>query len=526
MRIVNANELEALRKGGVEHALFDVREAGEAHRGHVFGSSFLPRRQIELRIGALVPSRATPITLVDAGNGDRRAQRAAATLARLGYASVGVLEGGTTGWTASGRTLAEGSNVPSKLFGEQVHEGEQVPRLPVQDLHRWQSEGRAHTVCDIRSPEEYARSRIPGARGAFGTELALLAADLRELGHPVIVHCSGRTRSIIACQTLRLLGVPQAYALENGTMGWQLAGYELERGAPAGVLAASAISAAWGREATRTLALQAGAQSLPHSQLQSWLHERAAGRTNVYPLDVRQVARYTEGHLPGSLAVPGGLAIQRADEFAPIREARVVFIDDGEARAWLAAYWYRRMGFAHVYVLEGGLEAWTAAGLPLEAGRGRSGPAGWDEARAHTTGLSPSSLAAMAGAVVIDVDTSQQHAQARVMGARWMRYGDLEDRVADMESDARHRLVLTCRDGVLSTLAAANLAREGLIAEPVRVLEGGVKAWRDAGLPVDAGADAQAGPADDLVVQPYDSGREGMQRYLDWEQKLTARHAH
>ncbi|MBN9611918.1 MAG: rhodanese-like domain-containing protein, partial [Actinobacteria bacterium] len=73
-------------------------------------------------------------------------------------------------------------------------------------------------MCDIRSPEEYARSRIPGARGAFGTELALLAADLQGHAGPVVVHCSGRTRSIIACQTLREFGLTRVYALENGTM--------------------------------------------------------------------------------------------------------------------------------------------------------------------------------------------------------------------------------------------------------------------------------------------------------------------
>ena len=85
MKLLSAPDLRQLLAAAEEHALFDVREAGEAHRGHIFGASFLPRRQIEFRIAALVPDRGTPICLVDAGGTDQRARRAAATLERLGY---------------------------------------------------------------------------------------------------------------------------------------------------------------------------------------------------------------------------------------------------------------------------------------------------------------------------------------------------------------------------------------------------------------------------------------------------------
>jgi rhodanese-related sulfurtransferase len=518
-------ELLALRAAAAQElALFDVREAGEAHRGHLYGASFLPRRQIELRIAELVPRRDTDIVVYDGGEGDTRAARAALTLAGLGYRQVRALAGGVRAWQDSGQALTEGSNVPSKLFGEAVHEAEQVPRLPAQELKRWQEAARPHLVLDIRSPEEYARSRIPGALGAYGTELALLAADLRAAGKPVIVHCSGRTRSIIACATLRALGVEEAYALENGTMGWQLAGYTLEREAGAGVLAPTAGSAATGETGARALALSAGAQALPRAQFEAWMQERAAGRANVYPIDVRQLERYTAGHIAGSTAVPGGLAIQRADEFVPVRAARVVFIDDGEARAWLAAWWYRRMGFAQVYVLEGGLAAWTQAGGTLDTGRGRTAPAGWAGAQRLARTLAPEALHALSTAALnVNVDTSRQYAQARLPGSIWIRYGDLEDRVTAMDAAERQRLVLSCRDGTLSTLAAANLAREG--HGEARVLAGGVEAWKRAGYPVDSGADGAAAQAGDLVVQPYDAGREGMQRYLAWEQQLTARHA-
>ena len=252
------------------------------------------------------------------------------------------------------------------------------------------------------------------------------------------------------------------------------------------------------------------------------MRERSEHRANVYPLDVRQVSEYVESHIPGSIAVPGGLAIQRTDEFVPVRAGRIVLIDRLEARAWLTAYWLCRMGFSHVHVLAGGIAAWAEGGGTVEPGRGRSRPAGWESAQRLTRYVTPGELQRqIRDALLLNVDTSRQFETARLPGSRWIRYGDLEDHMAGWPDAHRAHTVLSCRDGTLSTLAAANLARAGM--DGVRVLAGGVEAWRKDGYEVEKGGDAQSQAAEDLVIQPYDSGREGMQRYLDWEQKLTAR---
>lgn len=504
-------------------ALFDVRETGEAHRGHVPGATFLPRRQIEMRIEALVPRRDTGITVYDSGApDDSRARRAAHTLGRLGWSSVHVLQGGLVGWRAAGQALAQGSNVTSKRFGELLHAGDRVPSIGADELARWQREGRAHLVCDIRSPEEFVRKRIPGAVGAFGVELALLAPELAARDMPIVVHCSGRTRSIVACRSLQLLGVPAALALENGTMGWHLAGHALDSGEGTVLDAAGADRAAADARAM-ALALSVGARRVDPATLSGWMDARRAGRANVYPIDVRQLDAYRAGHLPGSIAVPGGLAIQRADEFVPVRGGSVVFIDDGEARAALAAYWYARMGFGEVCVLEGGLDAWKALGRPIALGRDRAAPLDLAEARAiaHPADARAVHEACAQGtARVLWVDTSAGAARGRPEGAEWVRYGELEDRLAALAPADRQACVLACRDGTLSTLGAANLSREGLAG--VRVLDGGMRAWEAARLPTQRG---RIEGADDLFVQPYDGGPEAMRRYLEWETTLTAQRA-
>jgi rhodanese-related sulfurtransferase len=518
MKQVSPDELALLQESTGEWALFDVREAGEADRGHIFGATFLPRRLIEARIADLVGAKGTQIVVYDEGG--QRASLATQTLERLGYTEVAVLQGGTRAWAQSGRPLTTGSNVPSKLFGEEVYEHEHVPQLPVATLKAWQDQGKDCVVCDIRTPEEYDAARIPGALGAFGVDLALVAGDLAEKNMPIVVHCAGRTRSIIACQTLRALGVEQVYALENGTMGWQVAGYELERGTPRGVMRASAASAAKGEDGSRRLALGVGAVGIGVTQLREWLADRVAGRANVYAFDVRQLDAYKQGHLPGSAALPGGLAIQRTDEFAPVRNARTVLIDENGARAWLTAFWLRKQGRPQVYVLEGGVNAWVNAGQPVEVGRSRNKPLGLEAARLEVRTVTPAELAAMEPVLAIQVDTSREYANAHLAGAQWIPYGSLEDRIAGLTRGRDTPLILTCHDGVLSTFAAVNLARLGVAG--IKVLEGGVGAWVRAGLSVEKGWPAGQEPGGDLVVPPYNSKLESMAHYLAWEQKLTA----
>src|SRR5258705_3236459 len=88
-------------------------------------------------------------------------------------------------------------------------------------------------ILDSRPFEEYRRMSIPGAINVPGAELAWRVHDLApEPDTLVVVNCAGRTRSIIGCQSLRNAGIPnRVVALKDGTMGWDLAGFECEHGA-------------------------------------------------------------------------------------------------------------------------------------------------------------------------------------------------------------------------------------------------------------------------------------------------------
>lgn len=503
-------------------ALFDVREAGEADAGHIPGATALPRRQIEARAADLVPTRSAPIVLYDGDDG--RAELAAETLRALGYGDVRWLQGGIGAWRRAGHPVATGSNVPSKAFGERVLAEEGIPYTTADRLRERMEAGERIVVCDVRTPEEHRQGCIPGGHSSPSFEIALHAEELARRYDTVVVNCAGRTRSIIGTATLRRLGFGPVEALENGTMGWRLAGLTLETGAHRVLPSAAADSVARVAAVARGVAQEAGVHTIDPADLRTLLADR--DRRLAYAFDVRPLDAYRDGHVTGSVALPGGQAVQRTDDFVAVPGAPVVFMDDGDARAWLTAWWFTRMGFERVFVLAGGLPAWRAAGLPLETGRGRTPSPLLCEARIAVPQLGADAMAAMLrdrlAPVLLDVGTSRQFAEAHLPGARWIPRGWLEAR----EDEIGRRdtsLVVTARDPDQAVLAAATLRQRGF--SNAAALREGTAVWAERGHPVERGLPGGMDEGGDVVDPPYHKGVEGMRAYLAWEVELAGHHA-
>ena len=107
----------------------------------------------------------------------------------------------------------------------------------------------------------------------------------------------------------------------------------------------------------------------------------------TYLIDVRSESEYEDGHIAGSLNIPGGQAVQRADDFIAVKNSRIIFISNQSARAVMAAYWYRQMGFRDVRVLQGGLEAWRDSGGSVQSGTlGKTNRSDWRRRRSLPAG--------------------------------------------------------------------------------------------------------------------------------------------
>ena len=513
--MISPADLAALMQSDRPHAVLDLRERGAYERTHIFRTTSLPRRLLEFRLPSLVTAPATPLVLCD--DDGRLADLARPTLAAMGYRDVRALADGLPAWRAAGRPLVQGLNVPSKVFGERVLHELKTPEIRPHELQARQRAGEDLVIVDARTPEEYARGCIPGAVNVPGGELVLRIGELvRRPDTTIVVHCGGRTRSYLGAESLRRMRLPNpVVALENGTMGWTLAGLDLERGASRWAPEVSSGGRAAAALVAKRVATEDGIHFAAPGDVQRLWERRQ--QENVVILDVRTAGEYEAGRVAGAVWAPGGQAVQATDEYVAVRAASIVLVCDGLVRSVLTASWLMRMGYPGVAVLAGGLQAWMAAGGAVEAGHPSLVPAGWEAARAAVETVAPGPLEST---VILSVDPSDAYIREHVPGAAWLCRSRLEVRAEAALPDRNAPVVLTCADGVQSTLAAAALARLGY--RRVKVLAGGTRAWVTAGLPAERGATALWDEPDDAVVKAYDRGREAMMAYLGWEEALNS----
>ncbi|MBI1776188.1 MAG: thiosulfate sulfurtransferase [Proteobacteria bacterium] len=513
-RLVSPQQLKRMLGDGRELALLDVREEGVFSLRHLLFAVPLALSRLELRLDALVPRRSTRIVLYDAADG--LAERAANRLAAFGYRDVAILEGGVEGWARAGYELFSGVNVPSKAFGEFVEHHEETPRLSAAEVKRLKDAGTDMVILDSRPVSEYRNMSIPGGIDCPGAELVYRVHDLAPWPSTlVVVNCAGRTRSIIGAQSLINAGIPnRVVALKDGTMGWHLAGLELEHGADRLAPVPSANGLATAKAAAARVGRRFGVKSIDADRLERFVGER--DERSLYLLDVRSPEEFQAGHRSGSRSAPGGQLVQATDFYVGTRNARLVLIDDTGVRSTMTASWLIQMGWPEVYVLEGGLD-----GIALERGPAPRAVLGLDEAKANT--LAAIQLQAMlerGEAVVLDLDTSLNYRERHIPGAWFVIRARLGTSITKLPQSGA--LVLTAADDALARLAAADLA--GLTSRPVKVLAGGTAAWHAAGLKLESGQEHMADAADDVWYRPYDraKGREqAMRDYLSWEVDLV-----
>jgi rhodanese-related sulfurtransferase len=174
------------------------------------------------------------------------------------------------------------------------------------------------------------------------------------------------------------------------------------------------------------------------------------------------------------------------------RNARVVLVDTEGVRAVMTASWLLQMGWPEVFVFE-------------------------DAPRVEE--ISAADLHGLKDAQVLDFGTSIEYRAAHVPGAAFAIRSRLAERREKLAQSGT--IVCTSPDGVLARFAAADLAK--LTALPVKVLAGGLAAWRAAGLPVESGETLMWEPNEDIYYKPYDRKsqvEQAMQDYLDWEVAL------
>jgi rhodanese-related sulfurtransferase/predicted metal-dependent enzyme (double-stranded beta helix superfamily) len=494
--------IAGLANAGGELAILDVREEGVHARNHLFLATSAPLSHLELRIGRLVPRAGARIVLVD--DDEQLAQRAARVLRRLGYRDLHVLAGGNAGWKAAGFELYSGVHVPSKAFGEHVEHHDNTPRIAAAELKAKLDAGEDLVVLDSRPMNEYRVMNIPGALDCPGAELVYRVHQAAPRPETlVVVNCAGRTRSIIGAQSLINAGIPnKVVALKNGTMGWHLAGLELERGQTRMAQAPSDASLMKAKDAAAKVAKRFSIASISGHELEKLKQDK--NRT-LYVFDVRSPEEYAAGHLAGSISAPGGQLVQATDTYAAVQGARIALVDDHGVRATLTASWLLQLGWKEVFVVTGA--------------RFDSREPAFSPSAPSCALISPEELKSKSNTLILDFATSLQYRAGHIPGAAFAIRSRLANHLEELDGK---EIVCTSPDGRLARYAAAELSI--LLKRDIPALEGGTDAWRTAGLPMEAGESRMLEPPEDVWYKPYDRKAQveaAMQDYLTWEVALV-----
>jgi rhodanese-related sulfurtransferase len=498
--LIDPHQLKTTLHSGAPVALLDVREPGESGEGRPLLAINVPYSVLEARVVTLVPSINCPIVTLDNGGDDDRAQRAAARLQALGYTLVSVLENGLEAWVTAGYGVFKGVNVPSKTFGEMLEHAFDTPSIGADELERLSAANKPPLILDGRTPEEYRRMSIPGGISCPNGELALRAGAMAQADQMIVVNCAGRTRSIVGAQTLIDFGVPhKVVALRNGTMGWTLAGYELEHERDASftdTLTPEQLRAA--RQRAQELATLDGIEQVDAATVEQWLDSASQC---TYLLDVRTADEYAVGHQPGAVHAPGGQLVQATDQWVAARGAKLVLIDTEKVRAVMAARWLKCMGHA-VYVL--------ADGAQLAAREGSN----FSDTLPTLAEVAVQDLHQYR---LIDLRSSADFGAIHVAGACWSIRSNLPT------FEPSEQVVLIADDAPAAAAAALDLREAGAVV--VGWSGSGPQQWRAAGLSLitdDVIADSERIDYLFFVHDRHMGNAIAAQEYLDWETGLIA----
>jgi rhodanese-related sulfurtransferase len=212
------------------------------------------------------------------------------------------------------------------------------------------------------------------------------------------------------------------------------------------------------------------------------------------------------------VSAPGGQLVQATDRWVCTLGARIVLVDDTGVRARMTASWLVQMGWRDVAVLEDGLKSGgleTGPSLPPM-------PVMAVSSVETITATDIKALIEKGGVTVVDLATSLEYRAGHIPDAWWAIRARLPESLARVGGNGP--LVFTSPDGKLAGLAAGDAL--SLTDRPVRLLEGGTKAWLAAGGTLGEGFENMADDNNDVQYKAYDHTENiefHMQEYLSWE---------
>ena len=340
---VSAGQLAEMLARKDKVVVLDGRPASEFHKMNIPGATCCPNGELAYRVRRLVPDTTTPIVINCAGR--TRSIIGAQTLINLGLPNpVYALENGTQGWYLADHTLEHGGtrryaddsgNTDLRSAARALAARFDVPMVNAQAVRQWADDAeRTLFLCDVRTPEEFAAGSLAGAQHTPGGQL-MQAGDqyFGVRGARLVLFDNDGVRAPTIASWLRQMG-HDASVLEGGLAS----GLSL---APAAAPRAPALA---------TIDAQALAARIE--------------RNEVAVVDLRASMQFRAGHIAQAR---WSIRPRLARDVANTETRQLVLVaDDAPLAAWAASSELAGLPSAPL-LLAGGMAAWRAACLPVEA---------------------------------------------------------------------------------------------------------------------------------------------------------------
>ncbi|EMH80376.1 Rhodanese-like sulfurtransferase [alpha proteobacterium HIMB114] len=227
MQIIEVkNAIKLLKNPKQNIAFLDIRERKQYVQSFAFGTINCPLSKFKTTIKDFVPDQSTAILFIGFKN-SVQTKKVGRITKSLNYKNVFQIEGDYKKWKKEKLPVWAGEYTFSKAFGEWIEITSEVKNLFPKQLKKIHQKPHNYLQIDARPKKEFEKFTLPNSVQCSGGELPCFINNQTNLKKDYIVHCAGRTRSIVAYQTLKDFNFKnKKYVLNGGTQNWVLNGYD------------------------------------------------------------------------------------------------------------------------------------------------------------------------------------------------------------------------------------------------------------------------------------------------------------
>jgi rhodanese-related sulfurtransferase len=234
-------------------------------------------------------------------------------------------------------------------------------------------------------------------------------------------------------------------------------------------------------------------------------------------IDVREKGEFVQRHIFRAVPIPRGLLEVRLPARVPVTDVPVILYDVDGHRAGLAARTLEALDYRDVRLLEGGLDAWEAAGQRTDYGTNVPGKDYGEKiaVQRKTPHLTPDEIVERQNRgeriLILDSRTREEYERSHVPGAFSVPGAELPLRIRTLIDAPENRdatIVVNCAGRTRSILGADVLIRMET-RNPVYALENGTMAW------MMAGHELERGPGATVEIASAPAARQSVRAFAE-----------